>query len=119
VVKNHTTATHVVADDPDLDGGGAEGDNDDGEDEPEKEYVRTVTVADDPLKGRMTLAHWWYFPPSYDEWMDSKEVTGDLEAEPRMVGPSSEGRWIVSCRFIRDVARFNEWGNESDYAIVD
>uniref|UniRef100_A0A7R9ZGQ5 SWIRM domain-containing protein n=1 Tax=Pseudictyota dubia TaxID=2749911 RepID=A0A7R9ZGQ5_9STRA len=80
-----------------------------------------MAVVKDPATGqKMTLAHWWFFPASYDVWMLSKEVAGDAAAEPRQAGPASEdGKWVVASRFVRDVARFNEWGNEADYVIAD
>lgn len=128
VVRNSADATHVVAHDAAIDGDDADWTHAlaafadaDGEDEPEKEYVRTMAVVKDPATGkRMTLAHWWFFPASYDIWMPSKEVAGDAAAEPKQSGPVSEdGKWVVASRFVRDVARFNEWGNEADYAIAD
>lgn len=65
----------------------------------------------------MALVHWWYHPDSYDEWIPSQEVEANdppedpLELRPRV--------WRVACRFIRDVAIFNEWGNELDYEMED
>eukprot|EP00566_Odontella_aurita_P004129 CAMPEP_0113561844 /NCGR_PEP_ID=MMETSP0015_2-20120614/20199_1 /TAXON_ID=2838 /ORGANISM="Odontella" /LENGTH=1172 /DNA_ID=CAMNT_0000463679 /DNA_START=107 /DNA_END=3625 /DNA_ORIENTATION=+ /assembly_acc=CAM_ASM_000160 len=130
VVSDPADATHVVAHDPRIDGDPADDVDwthgsatfaDDGEDEPEKEFVRTVAVVKDPATGqKMTMAHWWFFPASYDVWMRSKEVAGDAAAEPKQARPASEdGKWVVASRFVRDVARFNEWGDEADYAIVD
>lgn len=91
----------------------------------EKKFVRTLGVFDIPIEGegenlvmkRMALVHWWYFPSSYDEWMDASDVTGEVEKEKSAVGPG--GALVVGCKFIRDVEKFNEWGCENDYAVMD
>ena len=70
------------------------------------------------LEANMPLAfvHWWYLPESYDEFMLASDVDGDNGDVP----PKPEGGpWVVGCKFIRDVERFNEWGLEADYAITD
>ncbi|KAL7522392.1 hypothetical protein ACHAWX_007062 [Stephanocyclus meneghinianus] len=104
----------------------------------EKKYLRTLGVFDVPLEGdagnvqtcrmalasirfsflssRMALVHWWYFPASYDEWMDADDVSGEVESIP-LSGPG--GAAVVGCKFVRDVEKFNEWGVESDYAVMD
>lgn len=90
----------------------------------EKQFLRTLGIFDIPLEGegdtlqtqRMALVHWWYFPSSYDEFLPASDVSGDLEKEnPSCLG----GANVVGCKFIRDVERFNEWGVESDYAVMD
>ena len=64
----------------------------------------------------MAFVHWWYHPSSYDEWMPAVDVAGaDTDIPPKPAG----GPWIVGCKFIRDVALFNEWGWEADYAVSD
>lgn len=91
----------------------------------EKKFLRTLGVFDIPIEGegenlvmkRMALVHWWYFPSSYDEWMDASDVTGEVEKEKSAVGPG--GALVVGCKFIRDVEKFNEWGCENDYAVMD
>jgi len=68
------------------------------------------------FKDPMAFVHWWYHPSSYDEWMPAADVAGpDTEEPPRPPG----GPWIVACKFVRDVAIFNEWGWEGDYALSD
>jgi SWI/SNF related-matrix-associated actin-dependent regulator of chromatin subfamily C len=68
------------------------------------------------FKDPMAFVHWWYHPSSYDEWMPAADVAGpDTEVPPRPAG----GPWIVGCKFLRDVALFNEWGWEGDYAVSD
>jgi hypothetical protein len=70
------------------------------------------------LEQKMPLAfvHWWYLPNSYDEFMLASDVDGDDSDIPPK--PDS-GPWVVGCKFIRDVQKFNEWGLEADYTIVD
>lgn len=92
--------------------------------EVEKTFLRTLAVFDIPVEGedtietkRMSLVHWWYLPSSFDEWMDTNDVNGDLEKDKIATGPG--GAAVVGCKFIRDVERFNEWGCESDYAVMD
>jgi len=54
----------------------------------------------------------------YDEWMPAEDVAGDTETEPppyKIPG----GPAVVGCKFVRDVEKFNEWGVESDYAVME
>ena len=69
-----------------------------------------------PLK-KMALVHWWYFPSSYDEWMPAEEVSTIIEVDGHPGIPG--GPAVVGCKFIRDVEKFNEWGVESDYAVME
>jgi len=66
----------------------------------------------------MALIHWWYWPTSYDEWVPANEVD-DVSTDDHMSCKSDIGSYVVSCRFLRDVEKFNEWGCETDYAIVN
>ena len=70
-----------------------------------------------PRKRKMALVHWWYHPSSYDEWMSAEDVSAEVETEehPGMPG----GPAVVGCKFVRDVERFNEWGVEADYAVME
>lgn len=63
----------------------------------------------------LAFVHWWYLPESYDEFMLASDVDGDPDIPPKPDG----GPWVVGCKFIRDVMKFNEWGLEADYAITD
>ncbi|KAK4534866.1 hypothetical protein CDCA_CDCA03G0891 [Cyanidium caldarium] len=73
-------------------------------------------------KGNQVLTHWWYFPDSYDSWIPAQEVDdpdaamgGDSDSPSGVV----EGKvWHVQQRFIEDVDKFNEWGNENDYDTI-
>mmetsp|Transcript_9629 Transcript_9629/g.14258 ORF Transcript_9629/g.14258 Transcript_9629/m.14258 type:complete len:1173 (+) Transcript_9629:138-3656(+) len=136
VVTDHTKATHVVASDPefDLEEDILEEERKEKEGvDVEKMYLRTVVLVD-PAKeiatgagGKkktgagsshpMALVHWWFWPSSYDEWMAASDVDGDVEQEPPARPPG--GPYCVGCKFVRDVAIFNEWGVEADYAVDD
>ena len=70
-----------------------------------------------PQKKKMALVHWWYFPSSYDEWMPAEEVSTVIEVDDHPGIPG--GPAVVGCKFIRDVEKFNEWGVESDYAVME
>ena len=70
-----------------------------------------------PPPKKMALVHWWYFPSSYDEWMPAEEVSTIIEVDDHPGIPG--GPAVVGCKFIRDVEKFNEWGVESDYAVME
>jgi hypothetical protein len=64
----------------------------------------------------MAFVLWWYLPTVYEEFMLARDVDGDNgDIPPKPDG----GPWVVGCRFLRDVEKFNEWGLEADYAITD
>lgn len=78
------------------------------------EYIRTLDLRPNAHSG-IAFVHWWYHPDSYDEWIPSDDVD---ESEPPDLISNVEGRqWRVSCRFIDDCDRFNEWMSEIDYEI--
>lgn len=93
----------------------------------ERTYLKTLVVVDVPLVDgggegaartkKMALAHWWYHPSSYDEWMAAADVSGEVEQpfHPGIPG----GPAVVGCKFVRDVEKFNEWGVEADYAVME
>jgi hypothetical protein len=58
------------------------------------------------------LVHWWYYPDSYDTWVDETSDHADPESPPINNGP-----WNVGDRWIIDSNKFNEWMNEEDYEI--
>ena len=129
--SKHHHITHVIAYDPEID---LEEDiqeeerkERDGE-EMEKLYLRTMTIIGQTYKynkrkrqpnnkNSTALVHWWFWPPSYDEWIPADGVEGVNETEPPPRPP--DGPWTVGCKFLRDLLHFNEWGVEADYAIVD
>ncbi|KAL9185896.1 hypothetical protein ACHAXT_003673 [Thalassiosira profunda] len=96
--------------------------------ESEKTYLKTLAIVDVPVADiepgntsgnarKMALVHWWYHPSSYDEWMAAEEVAGEVEVDDHPGIPG--GPAVVGCKFIRDVERFNEWGVEADYAVME
>ena len=91
VVEDQAQATHIVEFNEAVDGVRGE----------EADYLRTLTIRAD---ANLAQVHWWYFPDSYDEWIPLADVEGNLpEADP--VG---KGAKRVCCRFVKDVAVFNE-----------
>jgi len=120
IVTKASEATHRVFFDSEVDTKA----RDDGED-----YMRPLEIRPAPicgatdektgmLKSGLARVHWWYYPDSYDQWINSTEV--DASDPPEALGldsasgGSSKG-WVVNCRFLRDLKYFNEWGNEVDY----
>ena len=46
----------------------------------------------------------------------SSDVTRDVNSDT--LTPKSGESWVVGCKFIRDVANFNEWGVDVEYFIT-
>jgi hypothetical protein len=108
VVSNLSEATHIIDWDEEVDGTLPQ--------HLVEEFCRPVEIRPHEGDG-IALVHWWYHPDSYDEWIPSHEVEpNDLPEDPVEMRPRV---WKLSCRFIRDVEIFNEWGNELDYEIDD
>ncbi|KAL3811825.1 hypothetical protein ACHAXA_004252 [Cyclostephanos tholiformis] len=133
-----------VDDDDDVghDGGGRGGKS---SHDSEKKFLRTLAVVDAPLSDddddddddggvgstpsggytrrkatrKMALVHWWYHPSSYDEWLPASEVPAAIEGEENHGILPGGGACVVGCKFVRDVERFNEWGVEADYAVME
>ncbi|CAG8529906.1 17930_t:CDS:2, partial [Racocetra fulgida] len=74
----------------------------------DEEWYRSLEKKDGKV-----LLHWWYYPDSYDSWLDEAD---HADPEPN---PIHHGPWKVSERWLRDSAEFNEWMNEEDYEITD
>lgn len=108
VVNHVSEASHIIDWDEEVDGTLPQ--------QLEEEFCRPVEIR--PHEGDGTaLVHWWYHPDSYDEWIPSQEVEGNvLPDDPVELRPRV---WKLSCRYIRDVLIFNEWGNELDYEIEE
>ena len=96
VVGNENEATHVVVEDPSPDV------NDDS-----TEYVRVQQVRD-----KFAFVHWWYYPDSYDTWINYSEIKG---SSGESLAPHT-GKWIVTSKWITDMDEFNEYMIERDYA---
>ncbi|XP_033493266.1 SWI/SNF complex subunit SMARCC1b isoform X1 [Epinephelus lanceolatus] len=75
----------------------------------EDEWMRPVM-----RKDKHVLVHWGMHPDSYDSWLSSSDVEGEVE-EP----PHSEKPWRVHAGWVLDTDVFNEWMNEEDYCADD
>uniref|UniRef100_A0A3B5LBG2 Uncharacterized protein n=1 Tax=Xiphophorus couchianus TaxID=32473 RepID=A0A3B5LBG2_9TELE len=73
----------------------------------DEEWLRPVM-----RKDKQVLVHWGFYPDSYDTWVSTGEVDGDVE-DP----PSSEKPWKVHAKWVLDTDAFNEWMNEEDYEL--
>lgn len=93
-------ATHVVYPDPAGTTTAETADTD---------YCRTIEI-----RGDFANVHWWYYPDSYNSWIDKAVIQGEIEDEE----PHS-GAWNVQSRWLEDTDLFNEWMNELDYEITD
>jgi len=104
-------ATHVVRHDSDVDDAPDDG----------AEYLKTLVV---DARRRLALVHWWYLPDSKDEWIPLERVEGaggaiaDASAWSRPAAAASPP-WRVCERFLRDAAKFREFGSEADYQPED
>ncbi|CAG8600506.1 8582_t:CDS:2 [Funneliformis caledonium] len=96
ITRDNESATHVIH---------YTNDNDD----TDEEWFRTL----EKKSGRV-LVHWWYYPDSYDMWLEETAEHADPEPMPEHKGP-----WNVSERWLTDSVMFNEWMNEEDYEISD
>uniref|UniRef100_A0A8D0D8C4 SWI/SNF related BAF chromatin remodeling complex subunit C1b n=1 Tax=Sander lucioperca TaxID=283035 RepID=A0A8D0D8C4_SANLU len=73
----------------------------------EDEWMRPVM-----RKDKHVLVHWGMHPDSYDSWLSSSDVEGEVE-EP----PHTEKPWRVHACWVLDTDVFNEWMNEEDYCV--
>ncbi|KAM9431789.1 SWI/SNF complex subunit SMARCC1 isoform 2-T2 [Clarias gariepinus] len=73
----------------------------------EEEWLRPVM-----RKDKQVLVHWGNYPDSYDTWVSTSDVDGEIE-DP----PSSEKPWRVHAKWVLDTDAFNEWMNEEDYEV--
>ncbi|KAM6967606.1 SWI/SNF complex subunit SMARCC1-like [Aplochiton taeniatus] len=75
----------------------------------DEEWLRPVMKKD-----KQVLVHWGMHPDSYDTWVSTAEVDGDVE-DP----PSTDKPWKVHAKWALDTDAFNEWMNEEDYEVDD
>uniref|UniRef100_A0AAR2KYP6 SWI/SNF related, matrix associated, actin dependent regulator of chromatin, subfamily c, member 1a n=1 Tax=Pygocentrus nattereri TaxID=42514 RepID=A0AAR2KYP6_PYGNA len=73
----------------------------------EEEWLRPVM-----RKDKQVLVHWGNYPDSYDTWVSTSDVDGEVE-DPQ----SSEKPWRVHAKWVLDTDAFNEWMNEEDYEV--
>lgn len=63
------------------------------------------------------LVHWWYFPDSYDTWLNAAQAAEVTDApDPEA---ANEETWEVHAQWISDMAAFNEVMNTEDYLVED
>ncbi|XP_017783860.1 PREDICTED: SWI/SNF complex subunit SMARCC2 isoform X2 [Nicrophorus vespilloides] len=75
----------------------------------EEEYARPGMRQD-----KMIMMHWYYFPDSYDTWVN---VEGALEGMSTETPPLHTGTWRVSSTWLVDSDQYNEWMSEEDYEV--
>ena len=98
IVATASAATHIIYGDP--------------SETTEQETAGTDYLRTKEVKGNSALVHWWYYPDSYDSWIESTAVDGKSEPHEKHKGP-----WHVQGRWLHDTDKFNEWMNEIDYEI--
>lgn len=77
---------------------------------PVEEYGRPVTKID-----KMVLMHWYYFPDSFDTWVNLESVGLDGMS---VDSPSPRsGPWRVTYSWVFDTDQYNEWMAEEDYEV--
>lgn len=75
----------------------------------EEEYARPVF-----RREKMVILHWYYFPDSYDTWVNTEGV---LEGLPTDTTTPHTGPWRVSSSWLIESDQYNEWMNEEDYEV--
>ncbi|KAJ7991618.1 hypothetical protein DPEC_G00285770 [Dallia pectoralis] len=73
------------------------------------EWVRPIM-----RKEKHVLVHWGRHPDSYDSWMSSSDVEGEVAEPPHIQRPCR-----VHAGWLLDTEAFNEWMNEEDYLVDD
>lgn len=75
-----------------------------------EEYGRPVVKRE-----KMVLMHWYYFPDSFDTWVNSESVGLDSMS---LDSPSPKTEpWRVTYAWIFDTDQYNEWMSEEDYEV--
>ncbi|XP_076262537.1 SWI/SNF- related protein mor isoform X2 [Rhynchophorus ferrugineus] len=81
-------------------------------DPPVEEYGRPVIKRE-----KMVLMHWYYFPDSFDTWVNLEAVGLDGMS---VDSPSPHsGPWRVTYSWVFDTDQYNEWMSEEDYEVDD
>lgn len=75
----------------------------------EEEYARPGIRRD-----KMIMMHWYYFPDSYDTWVN---IEGALESISGDSPSPHSGSWRVSLSWLVDSDQYNEWMSEEDYEV--
>lgn len=73
----------------------------------EEEYARPTMRRD-----KNVMLHWYYFPDSYDTWVNT-ELGLDVPENPIQ----HTGQWRVSITWLLESDQYNEWMTEEDYEV--
>ncbi|KAL1493165.1 hypothetical protein ABEB36_011275 [Hypothenemus hampei] len=95
IVDNEENATHILYNTTDS---------------PVEEYGRPVLRRD-----KMVLMHWYYFPDSFDTWVNLESVGLDSMSVDSP-SPRTEP-WRVTYTWIFETDQYNEWMSEEDYEV--
>lgn len=74
----------------------------------EEEYARPTMRRDKNI-----MFHWYYFPDSYDTWVNTDMSLMDVPETP----VTHNGPWRVSITWLLDSDQYNEWMTEEDYEV--
>ncbi|XP_019760528.1 SWI/SNF complex subunit SMARCC2 isoform X2 [Dendroctonus ponderosae] len=77
---------------------------------PVEEYGRPVIRRD-----KMVLMHWYYFPDSFDTWVNWESIGLDgisTDSPSPRTGP-----WHIAYSWVFDTDQYNEWMCEEDYEV--
>ncbi|CAJ0836902.1 2380_t:CDS:2, partial [Entrophospora sp. SA101] len=75
-------------------------------DDQDEEWFRTLEKKDGKV-----LMHWWYYPDSYDTWVE--ETSEHANPEP---APINNGPWNVGKRWINDSIKFNDNSSSNNFS---
>lgn len=85
-------------------------------DSTDEEFVRVIDYLPNDNEG-LALIHWWYYPDSYDKWVNSNDVE-NMDPSELSLYPIQKV-WSISSKFFYDSKDFNEWCNPEDYEIEE
>eukprot|EP00917_Polyrhabdina_sp_WS-2016_P027115 GHVP01057989.1.p1 GENE.GHVP01057989.1~~GHVP01057989.1.p1 ORF type:complete len:1176 (-),score=265.14 GHVP01057989.1:5926-9024(-) len=97
IVSTWEEATHLVIDKTLID------------QEDTEDYNKPVRQADNKV-----LMHWWYYPDSWDVWLDPVDDAGEILSDEE----EAPDPWLVSTEWITKAINFNEWMTESDFELL-
>lgn len=73
----------------------------------EEEYARPTMRRD-----KNVMMHWYYFPDSYDTWVNT-----ELGVSIPETSSAHTGQWRVCISWLVDSDQYNEWMTEEDYEV--
>ncbi|XP_050314422.1 SWI/SNF complex subunit SMARCC2-like [Anthonomus grandis grandis] len=95
IVENEELATHILYNPSDV---------------PVEEYGRPVVKRD-----KMVQMHWYYFPDSFDTWVEGESV--GLDGMSIDIPSPRSGPWRLTYSWVFDTEQYNEWMSEEDYEV--